>query len=78
MKQLTLGETAAVEDIAGQPITDLNNPAARKGKLMAALVVVVKKRTDPGFTLADALELPADEAGELIAEAMGGSPDPLG
>lgn len=74
-KQLTLGETAAVEELARQPIENLNDPTAPKGKLLAALVTVLKRREAPGFTLDEAFAMPADEAGALVEQALG-SPDP--
>lgn len=64
--QLNLGELAIVEELAGQPLQALNDPAAPKAKLTAALVYVLKKREDPKFTLADAEKFTSDEASELF------------
>lgn len=78
MTPLTLGETDAIERMAGQAVTDLNEPRAPKGKLIACIVVVLKHRTDPAFTLADAFAMPAEEAGELVSSVLGGhTEDPL-
>lgn len=63
MKQLTLGEIAAVEDYTGRNLDDPNQP---RGKYLTALAWVLKKREDPTFTVKDAMEMDASEAGELI------------
>lgn len=65
-KSLTLGETAKVESIAGAPIDALGDPTAPKGRLLAALVMVLKQRSQPDFTLDDAMNMDAAEAGDLI------------
>lgn len=74
--ELTVGETAAVEDLAKQPIQALQDATAPKGKLIAALVTVIKRREDPGYTIDEAYTLPASEAGQLV-ETFFGAADPL-
>lgn len=73
--KLTLGETATVEQIAGLPIDALNDPTQPKSKLLAALVMVLKKRTHPDFTLDDAFSMDTDEAAALLA-SLDGEDDP--
>lgn len=75
-KSLTLGETAQVEEISGQSIADLDNPTAPKSRLLGALVMVIKKRTNPDFTLEDAWSMDTTEAADLIADAFGVNDDP--
>jgi hypothetical protein len=75
-KTLTLGETAAVEGISGLPIDALNDPTAPKSKLIAALVMVLKKRSDPDFTLDDAWAMDTQDAAALIQDFFGDEEDP--
>ncbi len=70
VEDLTLDEIAEIERIAGQPMADLSNPAAMKGGLMKAVAYVVKKKTNPEFTMADAGRL---TLGDLNA-VMDGDP----
>lgn len=83
-KTLTLGEIAAVEQITGVQYEDPDQP---RGKYLAALVVVLKKREVmkrraagedvPDFTLADALNMDAQDASDVIAEYFGDLEAPL-
>lgn len=66
IQNLTLGEIAAVESMSGLPITSLAGGDAPIGKLMAALVYVIKKRADKGFKFEDALNLTTEEANEVL------------
>jgi hypothetical protein len=66
ISKLNLGELALVEELSGQPLQALNDPAAPKAKLTAALVYVIKKREDSKFTLAEAEKFTADEASDLF------------
>ena len=63
MKQLTLGEIAKVEDLTGRSIDDQNQP---RGKYLIALTYVLKRREDPDFTYADAENMDASEAGDVV------------
>lgn len=64
--QLTIGETAKVEELSGQNIASLQDENAPKAKVLAALAFVFKKREDPAFKWNDALEMTFDEISELL------------
>jgi hypothetical protein len=51
---LTLDEIDVIEDIIDGPLDSLSKPGARKGRLLRAMAVVIKQRTDPSFSVADA------------------------
>lgn len=69
---LTLGEVAKVEEISGVAVGLIEDATVPKGKLFAALVYVVQKRSDPKYTLAMAMDLSLDDATNLLG---GSSPD---
>ena len=66
IKTLTMGEIAKIEDLSGLPIAALGEEDKPKGKLMAALALVIKRRTDPKFTLEMANNMTMDEITALI------------
>lgn len=70
-KRLTLGEIAAIENLSGVSIDSLMDEGTPKGKALAALVFVAKKREDPDFTFDDALNTDMDEAMEIVNATMG-------
>lgn len=74
-KQLTLGEIATVESLSGQPIDAIGDAEAPKGKYLAALAFVAKKRHNPDFTFDNALDLGMDEAMSIVNEVMGDEDD---
>lgn len=66
-QKLTTGEIAKVEELSNLSLSELDNDSAPKGKLLAALAFVIKRRTgDPKFKWEDALDLPLDEAQKII------------
>lgn len=69
VSRLTLGEVAAVEELSGLSMTEIGEPGVPLGKFMAAVAYVIRKRTDPEFTFADALNLRMDDLDELTAVA---------
>lgn len=69
---LTNGDIIQVEELSGQPFSDLSEPTAPKGKLFAALAYVLKSKEDPSFKYEDALNLPISELNSITA----GEPDP--
>lgn len=75
VKTLTLGEVAAVENLAGISIAELGETATPMGKATAALAYVIKRRSEPEFKFEDALNLTIDEATAVIA---GTQADPTG
>lgn len=68
INDLTIDDIAEVEGLAGQPLADLSNPAAMKGKLMKAVVFVLRRRDNPEFTFADAGRLTLTEMNEVLDE----------
>lgn len=66
IKNLTIGEIAKVEELSGLPIGALGEEDKPKGKMMAALAYVIKKREDPKFTLEAANQLTMDEISAML------------
>jgi len=63
---LTLGEVARVEELSVLPISAFSNEDKPKGKALAALAFVWKRRTEPTFTWNDALGLTIEQANEIL------------
>lgn len=64
---LTLGEIAKVEQLSGQAIVSIGDTSAPKGKALAALAMVIKRRTGtPQFSWDDAQNLTMTEAMEVV------------
>lgn len=76
INRLTLGEMAKVEELSGQSLSALGDESMPKGKTLAALVFVMKKREEPLFTFEQALNLTADEAMEFLGLADDEDEDP--
>lgn len=72
MTDLTLAEVAEVESLSGQPLGDMTDPKAPKGRLMQSLVYVMKRKTDPSFSFEQAGLLTMDQMNEVL-----GGADPL-
>lgn len=71
---LTLGEVATIEDLSGQSIAAIAQAETPKGKALAALVMVVKRRSgEPAFTWNQANALTLDEANAVLGF---GDPEP--
>lgn len=69
---LTLGEVAAIEELSGQSISALADDDAPKGTALAAIAMVVKRRTgDPGYTFNQALTLSLAEANAIVEGGNG-------
>lgn len=66
INRLTIGDIAIVEDLSGQSISALSDDNAPKGKALAALAYVVKRKQDKEFTFANALELSMEEVTEIL------------
>ncbi len=67
VNSLTMGEIALVEKLGGQSISAIADDAAPKGKTMAALALVIKRRNGhPEFTWNDAQNLTFTEVSELL------------
>jgi len=65
---LTLGEIETIEDLTGVTIDDIVSVKVPKGKLLRALIFVMTKRTDPGYTYEQTANLTLDSALELIGD----------
>ncbi len=63
---ITLGEIAEIEDYAGLPFSDIGEEKVGVIKLRIALAWVVKRRTDPNFTVKDAERLTTNEMAALF------------
>ena len=63
---LTLGEIATVERISGRAFADIADENAPKGELFSALAFVIKKRSEPSFTLEQAQNLTMGDIEKLL------------
>lgn len=66
IKNLTMGEVAKIEELSGLSLASLQDENKPKGKLMAALAFVIKRREDPKFTLEMANNMTMAEITSLI------------
>ena len=66
-ESLTLNEVEQIELITGSSIDQLMDAGQAKGKAMKAIIFIMKKRTDPNFTLEQAGALSMTEANALFA-----------
>ena len=57
ISELTVGEIIEIEELTGMPLDALGQADKPKGKMLAALAFVSKRRDNPKFTWEDALEL---------------------
>jgi hypothetical protein len=76
---LTLGELDELDQTFDQPLEEMMGGKG-KFKAMAAAAWLIRRRTDPDYTLADALTLKMNQlelvAGEVEAANVGGTPQP--
>lgn len=64
---LTLGEVAKIEDLSGMPISAIADDDAPKGNALAALAMIVKRRSgEPAFTWNQAQALTFTEVNDLL------------
>lgn len=68
IKSLTMGEVARVEELSGLPLSALGDDDKPKGKLMAALALVIKRREDSKFTLEMANKMTMAEITALLTD----------
>lgn len=67
VENLTLGEISALESLSGLSVSELGNNSAPRGKMLAAMSYVHKRRNGfPLFTFNEALGLTITEANELL------------
>jgi hypothetical protein len=67
---LTLGELATAEELSGTSINALSNPSAPMVPLLIALACVVKRRTEPGYSLNQAEALTGSQLNEAFASLV--------
>lgn len=64
---LTLGEVALIEELSGQSIGQIADESTPKGKALAAIAMVTKRRQgDPTFTWNQANALTLDQANAIL------------
>ncbi len=63
---ITLGEIAEIEDYAGLPFSEIGEEKVGVIKLRIALAWVLKRRTDPSFTIKDAEGLTTSDMAALF------------
>ena len=69
LEKLTLGEVSVIEDLSGQSIGAIGNEDSPKGKAMAAIAMVIKRRSgEPTFTFNAALALSMDEVTAMLGD----------
>jgi hypothetical protein len=66
-ESLTLNEVEQIELITGSSIDQLMDAGQPKGKAMKAIIYIMKKRTDPNFTLEQAGNISMTDANGLFA-----------
>lgn len=67
---LTVDEIEAIEDALDAPLDLAFAPGQRKGKALRVMAWVIRRRTDPTFTL--------EQAGKLKISASEAAPNPFG
>lgn len=82
MSDLTLGEMADAGELLGAPLHEVVTGVGQP-KAIAAMVCVLQRRTNPGYTLEDALKLrmadidlvtPETDPGKVSADSNGSGP----
>jgi hypothetical protein len=66
-ESLTLNEVEQIELITGNSIDQILDAGQAKGKAMKAIIFIMKKRTNPDFTLEQAGQISMTEANSLFA-----------
>lgn len=75
LNDLTLGEVAEVESLSGLPFDAIASDDKPKGKALAALAFVAKRREDKTYKFNEAMGLKFSDIAELID--FGNSDDPI-
>jgi hypothetical protein len=63
---MTLSEVEEIELLTGRSIETIMNEDAPRGRVLKAIIWVMKKRTDPSFTLEQAGALSLKDAAALF------------
>jgi len=64
--ELTLGEVEEVEAYSGLPLASMTETDQPKTKLLIALAYVIKRKTDPKFTIEHAKRLTMKDLNEIL------------
>jgi hypothetical protein len=67
-EDITLGEIAEIEDYAKLPFSDIAEERIGVIKLRIALAWVIKRRTNPDFTIAEAEKLTPNDFADLFGD----------
>ncbi|MEV6399621.1 hypothetical protein AB0M39_33385 [Streptomyces sp. NPDC051907] len=57
LDSLTIDEIDIIETVTDAPLDDLRKPGTRRAPMLRAMAVVLKRRTDPNFSIEDAGKL---------------------
>lgn len=63
---LTVGDIATIEELSGQGIGVMEDAEAPKGRLLAAMAFVIRRKQDKGFSFEDAMNLTMAEITEIL------------
>ncbi len=66
ISNLTLGETALIEEMSGHSISEIGEDSSPKGLTLAALALVAKRRENPAFSWNEALALTFEQAQQIL------------
>lgn len=69
INSLRMDEVQIVEELSGLPIDALSDGSSPKGKALAALVFVAKRRDNPEYTYNDACGVTLTDALKLVGPA---------
>jgi hypothetical protein len=67
-EDITLGEIAEIEDYAQLPFSDIGEERIGVIKLRIALAWIIKRRTNPDFTIAEAEKLTPNDFAQLFGD----------
>jgi hypothetical protein len=67
-EDITLGEIAEIEDYAQLPFSDIAEERIGVIKLRIALAWIIKRRTNPDFTIAEAEKLTPNDFAQLFGD----------
>jgi len=67
-EDITLGEIAEIEDYAQMPFANIAEDGIGVIKLRIALAWVIKRRTNPDFTIAEAQKLTPNDFAQLFGD----------
>jgi hypothetical protein len=67
-EDITLGEIAEIEDYAQLPFSEVGDEKIGVIKLRIALAWIIKRRTNPDFTIAEAEKLTPNDFAQLFGD----------